>query len=54
MINELRGTVDKLREDFNRIKMIQSEKEDTLIKIEKNLQGINSRVDEARNQVSDL
>ena len=39
----------KLSKDLNSIKMIQSEKEDTLIKIEKNLQGINSRVDEVEN-----
>ena len=34
--------------------MIQSEMKDILIEIKNNLQGINSRVDEAENQVSDL
>ena len=34
--------------------MIQSEMKDTLIKIKDNLQGINSKVDEAKNQISDL
>ena len=28
--------------------------EDTLIEIKNNLQGINSRVDEAKNQINDL
>ena len=30
------------------------EMKDTLIKIKNNLQGINSRVDEAKNQINDL
>ena len=34
--------------------MIQSEMKDTLIKIKDNLQGINSKVDEAKTQISDL
>ena len=33
---------------------MQSEIKDTLIEIENNLQGNNSRVDEAENQISDL
>ena len=37
----------ELSEDLNRIKKIKSETKDTLIKIKNNLQGINSRVDEA-------
>ena len=32
----------------------QSEMKETLIKIKNNLQGINSRIDEAENQISDL
>ena len=34
--------------------MIQLEIKDTLIEIKNNLQGINSRVDEAKNQINDL
>ena len=41
-------------EDFSSIKKIQSEMKDTLIEIKNNLQGNNSRVDEAKNQFSDL
>ena len=44
----------ELNEDFNSIKMIQSEMKDTLVKIKNNLQGINSRGDKAENQSSDL
>ena len=44
----------ELSEDLNSIKQIQSEMKDTLIKINNNLQGNNSRVDEAKNQISDL
>ena len=44
----------KLSEDLNSIKKIQSEVKDTLIKIKNNLQGNNSRVDEAENQINDL
>ena len=39
----------ELSEDFNSIKKIQSEMKDSLIEIKKNLQGNNSRVDEAEN-----
>ena len=38
----------ELSEDLNGIKKIQSETKDTLIEIKKNLQGNNSRVDEAK------
>ena len=41
-------------EDLNSIKKIQSEMKDTLIEIKKNLQGVNSRVDEAKNQINGL
>ena len=44
----------ELSEDLNSIKKIQSEMKDTLIKVRKNLQWYNSRVDEAENQVNDL
>ena len=44
----------ELSEDLNSIKKIQSETKDTLIEIKNNLQGNNSRVDEADNQVNDL
>ena len=44
----------ELSEDFNSVKKIQSETKDTLIKIKNNLQGNNSRVDEAKNQINDL
>ena len=44
----------ELSEDHNSIKNIQSEMKDRLIEIKNNLQGINSRVDEAKNQIIDL
>ena len=44
----------ELSEDLNSIKMIQSETKDTLTEIKNNLQGNNSRVDEAENQINDL
>ena len=40
-------------EDLSSIKKIQSEMKDTLIEINNNLQGNNSRGDEAKNQVND-
>ena len=44
----------ELGEDLNSIKKIQSEMKDTLIEMKNNLQGNNSRVDEAENQINDL
>ena len=44
----------ELSEDLGSIKKIQSETRDTLIEIKNNLQGNNSRVDEAENQINDL
>ena len=41
-------------EDLNSIKKIQSEMKGTLIEIKNNLQGNNSRVDEAKSQISNL
>ena len=43
----------ELSEDLNSIKKIQSETKDW-IDIKNNLQGNNSRVDEAENQINDL
>ena len=44
----------ELREDLNSIKKIQSDMTDILIDIKNSLQGNNSRVDEAKNQINDL
>ena len=44
----------ELSKDLNSIKKIQSEMKDTLIEIQNNLQGNNSTVDEAENQINDL
>ena len=44
----------ELSEDLNSIKKIYSEMKDTLIEIKNNLQGNNTRVDEAKNQIIDL
>ena len=44
----------ELSEELSSIKKIHSETKDTLIEITNNLQGINRRVDEAKNQISDL
>ena len=43
----------ELSEKLNIIKKIQSETKDTQIEIKNNLQRINSRVDEATNQIHD-
>ena len=44
----------ELSEDLNSTKKTQSETKGTLIEIKNNLQGNNSRVDEADNQINDL
>ena len=44
----------ELSEHLNNIKKIQSEIKDTLIEMKNNLQGNNSRVDEAENQINNL
>ena len=44
----------ELSEDLNSIGRIQTEIKDTLIEIKNNLQGINSGVNEAENQINDL
>ena len=46
--------VNELRENLNSILKIQLEMKETLIEIKNNLQGNNSRVDEAENQINDL
>ena len=43
-----------LSEDFNSTRKIQSEAKDILIEIKNNLQGNNSRVYEAENQINDF
>ena len=43
----------ELSEELSSIKKIHSETKDTLIEITNNLQGNNSRVDEAKNQIND-
>ena len=44
----------ELSEDLKSIKKLQSETKDILIEIKNNLQGNNSRVDEAKNPINDL
>ena len=44
----------ELSEDLSSIKKIQSEMKDTLNEMKNSLQGNNSRVDEAENQINDL
>ena len=44
----------ELSEDLNSIKKIQSEMKDTLIETKNNLQGNNSRMDEAETQTNNL
>ena len=44
----------ELREDLSSINKNQLETKDTLIEIKNNLQGNNSRTDEAKNQINDL
>ena len=41
----------ELGENLNNMKKIQSEMKNTLIEVKNNLQGNNSRVDEAENQI---
>ena len=41
-------------EDLSNIKKIQSETKDILIEIQNYLQGSNSRMDEAKNQINNL
>ena len=43
----------ELNEDLSSIKKTQSETNDTLIEIKNNLQGNNSRMDEAEYQIND-
>ena len=50
----LRRMLKKLSEDLSSIKNIQSETKGTLTLIKNNLQGDNSRLDEAENHIDDL
>ena len=44
----------ELSEDLSSIKKIKSETKNSLTEIKNNLQGNNSRLDEAKNQINDL
>ena len=46
--------LNELSENFNSKKKIQSETKGTLIEIKNNLQGINSGVNKAEDQIRDL
>ena len=48
------GMHKELSDDLNSIKKTQSEMKGTLIEIKNNLQGNNSKMDEAKNQINDL
>ena len=50
----VRRMLKELSEDLSSIKKTQSEVKDTLIEIKDNLQGNNSRVDEAEIQINDM
>ena len=50
----LRRMLKKLSEDLSSIKNIQSETKGTLTLIKNNLQGDNSRVNEAKSQINDM
>ena len=43
-----------LSEDLSSIVQTQSEMKDALIEIKINVQGVNSRMDEAENQINDM
>ena len=47
-------TLKELCEDLNSIKKTHPETKDSLIEIKNNLQGNNSRVDEAETQIKDM
>ena len=46
--------LNELSEELNSIKKIQSETKDTLNEIKNNLQGNDSRLDKAKNQISNM
>ena len=61
MLSELKGRVDEVSENFDSIKKDmktikknESEMKDTLTEMKNNLLGVNSRGDEAENQINDL
>ena len=47
-------TLKELSEDFSSIKKTQAEPKDALIEMKNNVQGNNSRIDEAENQINNL
>ena len=51
---EFKLLVIRMLKYFNSIKKTQSEMKGTLIEVKNNLQGNNSRMDEAENHISDL
>ena len=54
MLKECSEKFNSMKKDTETLKMDQSEVKDTLTKMKNNLQGINSRVDDTENQISDL
>ena len=50
----VKSILKELSEDLSSIQKIQSETKDTLIQIKNNLQGNNSKMDEAENHINDL
>ena len=54
MLREHSKSFHSIKKDMENIKKIQSEMKDILIKIKNNLQGNNSRVDEAKDQINDM
>ena len=54
MLTELSENFNSIKNFMETIKKNQSEMKDTLIKIQNNLQGNNSRMDEAKDQINNL
>ena len=54
MLREHSKSFHSIKKDMENIKKIQSQTKNILIEIKNNLQGINSRVDKAKNQISNL
>ena len=53
-LSENLNSVETIKKDMETIKKNQSEMKDALTEMENNLQGMNSRVDKAKNQIRDL
>ena len=51
---QIMSILKEFSRDVNSIKKIQSDTKDTVVEVKNYLQGNNSRVDEAKNQISDL